>query len=376
MVASSSCRAPSMTGRGSPRHSSRLRIRCARTCETRWRRHKAAGIHTIVVTGDHPATAAAIAREAGLTGDRVVLGSELAGWDDARLDAEIGALDIVARAQPEDKLRLADAARRIGRTVAVTGDGVNDAPALQHADVAVAMGSGSAVAKGAADLVLNDDAFATLVYAIRDGRRLVANVRKGLVFVVSTHVAMLGFILVATLVGFGQPLLPLQILWLELFIDTSTSIAFEREPEEPGAMEEPPRPRGVPLLTTSLFIRIGLAGGFSALAAVAILADRGGAPDHARWVAYTTLVVAQAVRAYSNRSLDRPVTGLATNRFLLVACLAVVVIQVAIPFVGPLAEAFRATTLDTVDWLIVTVVAFAPALVAEAVRRSGRTWVA
>ena len=139
-------------------------------------------------------------------------------------------LQVVARSTPEGKERLVRVARAPGRTVAVTGDGVNDAPALNRADVAVAMGSGTAVAREAADLVLGDDSFATLMYGLREGRRIVDNVQKGLIFLVSTHVALLGFILIATIYGFGQPLLPLQILWLELFIDLSTSVAFEREP--------------------------------------------------------------------------------------------------------------------------------------------------
>ncbi|HET7701893.1 MAG TPA: HAD-IC family P-type ATPase [Candidatus Limnocylindrales bacterium] len=338
---------------------------------------RAAGIHTIVVTGDHPATATAIAADAGLATQRVITGAELATWDDARLDGELVTLDVVARALPEDKLRLVDAGRRIDRTVAVTGDGVNDAPALQRGDVAVAMGSGSAVAKGASDLVLNDDSFATLVFAIRDGRRIVANVQKGLVFLISTHVALLGFILIATLVGFGQPLLPIQILWLELFIDVSTSVAFEREAEEPGAMAVKPRPRRVPLLTTSLLLRIALAGGFSAAAAVVLLVAHDGGADHARWLAYTSLVVAQAVRAYANRSLTRPLAHLATNRFLLAACVAVVVIQAAIPAIPALASIFRATPLDALDWLLVAAIAFAPLILAESIRRrTGRVWVA
>jgi Ca2+-transporting ATPase len=338
---------------------------------------RAAGIHTIVVTGDHPATATAIAADAGLGTQRVITGAELATWDDARLDAELATLDVVARALPEDKLRLVDAGRRTDRTVAVTGDGVNDAPALQRGDVAVAMGSGSAVAKGASDLVLNDDSFATLVFAIRDGRRIVANVQKGLVFLISTHVALLGFILIATLVGFGQPLLPIQILWLELFIDLSTSVAFEREAEEPGAMAVKPRPRRVPLLTTSLLLRIALAGGFSAAAAVILLVAHDGGADHARWLAYTSLVVAQAVRAYANRSLTRPLASLATNRFLLAACIAVVVIQAAIPSIPALASIFRATPLDALDWLFVAAIALAPLVLAEVIkRRTGRVWVA
>jgi Ca2+-transporting ATPase len=337
-----------------------------------------AGIQTVVVTGDHPATARAIARDAGIGAERIVLGSDLGSWDDARLDTELADLDGVARAVPEQKLRLVDAARRTGRTVAVTGDGVNDAPALQHADVAVAMGSGTAVAKGASDLVLGDDSFATLLYAVRDGRRIVANVRKGLVFLVSTHVALLGFVLIATVAGWSQPLLPIQILWLELFIDLSTSIAFEREPEEPQAMSEPPRARDEPLLPAALLARISAAGAFSAFAALALLAWHPGGFEHARWVAFTALVVGQAVRAYANRSLTLPVTALPPNRVLAAACATVIAVQALIPSIPPLADAFRATSLDGVDWLLVGAVAFAPALVAELVRRRTKrsTWVA
>src|SRR6185436_4648631 len=195
-----------------------------------------AGIQVIVVTGDHPQTAASIAREAGLGADSIVTGEVVASWDDDELATNLEDLHVVARSTPAQKLRIVRAARARGRIVAVTGDGVNDAPALHGADVAVAMGSGTAVAREASDLVLGDDSFATLVYGIAEGRRMVDNVQKGLVFLVSTHVALLGFILIATLAGFDQPLLPLQILWLELFIDISASVAFEREPAEPDVM--------------------------------------------------------------------------------------------------------------------------------------------
>ena len=336
------------------------------------------GIQTIVVTGDHPATTAAIAADAGLGAERIITGTELATWDDERLAAELPTLHGVARALPEQKLRLVDAAKGIGRTVAVTGDGVNDAPALQHADVGVSMGSGTAVAKGASDLVLGDDSFATLLYAIRDGRRIVDNVKKGLVFLISTHVALLGFILLATLVGFSAPLFPLQILWLELFIDVSTSIAFEREPPEPDLMRRRPRDRNLPLLTNTLLSKIGLAGGFSAAAALAIMAWHQGGEDHARWVAFNTLVVAQVVRAYANRSLTLPYGALPRNTFLLTACLLVIVIQVLIPWIPGLSAAFRATPLDGLEWVLVAIVALAPAVVAGVVRsvRPGREWVA
>jgi Ca2+-transporting ATPase len=335
-----------------------------------------AGIQTIVVTGDHERTAAAIARAAGVGAQRVVSGRELATWSDERLLRELPNLRVVARALPEQKLQIVNAARAAQRTVAVTGDGVNDGPALQHADVAVAMGSGVAVAKGAADLVLGDDSFATLLGGLREGRRIVANVQKGLVFLLSTHVALLGFILVATLAGFDQPLLPLQILWLELFIDLSTSVAFEREPEEPGAMARPPQPRNQPLLDRGLLARIAAAGGFSAVAAFVLMALHGGTAEHARWLAFTTLVLAQAVRAYGNRSLTTPVSKLPPNRLLVAACLTVVAVQLLMPLVPPLAEAFRATPLDGVDLATALAIALTPSVAADVVRRSGRRWVA
>jgi Ca2+-transporting ATPase len=337
----------------------------------------AAGIQPLVVTGDHPTTAAAIAADAGLPNGRVVTGPELADWDDARLAAELPTLNIVARAVPEQKLRIVDVARRSNRTVAVTGDGVNDAPALHHADVAVAMGSGTPVAREASDLVLGDDSFVTLMYGLREGRRLVANVQKGLVFLVSTHVAMLGFILVATVAGFSQPLLPIQILWLEVFIDMLTAVSFAGEAEEPGTMNRPPRPRTKPLLDWGILARICLAGGFSAVAALYLIEQHSPDFEHARWLAYTALVVGQVVRANANRSLAYPVLLRRPNALLLVGGLLCIGIQLVIPFVPALSDAFQATPLDAFDWLLVVAVALAPALVAEAYRAlTHRPWVA
>jgi Ca2+-transporting ATPase len=336
-----------------------------------------AGIQTLVVTGDHPRTAAAIARAAGLGGERIVTGPDLEEMSDDALRDSLRGLHVVARATPEQKLRLVRAAVAIGRTVAVTGDGVNDAPALQRADVGVAMGSGTAVAREAADLVLGDDSFATLMAGLGEGRRIVANVQKGLVFLISTHVALLGFILVATLAGYGQPLLPIQILWLELFIDLAASVAFEREPAEPDAMRRPPRPRGVSLLTRSLLTRIAVAGGVTALGTLALVVWRGGGEDHARWLAFNALVLGQLVRAYSNRSLVHPVSTLTPNRFLAAVCIGAALVQLAIPLVPPLADAFRATPLDAAEIAAIALIAVAPAVVAELIRRRrAAIWVA
>jgi Ca2+-transporting ATPase len=345
--------------------------------EAALREAQAAGIQTIVVTGDHPSTAAAIARAAGLGGERIATGGELAGWDDERLARELPDLHIVARSTPEQKERIVRVARASGRLVAVTGDGVNDAPALHNADVAVAMGSGTAVAREAADLVLGDDSFATLLYGLREGRRIVDNIQKGLVFLVSTHVAFLGFILIATVAGFGQPLLPIQILWMELFIDSATSVAFEREPGEPDVMSRPPRKFGAPLLSTGILIRIVLAGGFTAVAALWLMVSHPGDDEHVRWLAYTALVCGQVVRAYANRSLRIPVLRVGRNGFLLVGAIVVVLVQAAIPFLPGVSDAFRASPLDLEEWLLVAVVALIPAVAAELIRFSGRSaWVA
>jgi Ca2+-transporting ATPase len=336
-----------------------------------------AGIHVVIVTGDHPTTATAIARQAGLDDGGVVLGSEVDGWSDAELAARIDTVAAVARSTPDQKRRIVQVARSDGRLVAVTGDGVNDAPALHGADVAVAMGTGTAVAKEASDLVLGDDSFATLIYGIREGRRIVDNVQKGLVFLVSTHVALLGFIFIATVAGFDQPLLPIQILWLELFIDIAASVAFEREPAEPALMSRRPRPVGRPLLTRGLLARVAVAGGFSAVAALWLMVALAGPADHTRWLAYTTLVCAQAVRAYANRSLQEPIHRLAANWLLLSACIATIAVQALIPVVPALQDAFDATVLDAKDWGIVAVIALAPAVLAQAMRAwAHRTWVA
>jgi Ca2+-transporting ATPase len=335
-----------------------------------------AGIQVVMVTGDHPNTAEAIARGAGLAQGETLTGAALEALTDDQLSARIGNLSIVARATPADKLRLVQAATAASRTIAVTGDGVNDAPALHRADVAVAMGSGTAVAREAADLVLGDDSFATLMEAMREGRRMIANAQKGLVFLLSTHVALLGYILVATLAGIGTPLLPIQILWMEFFIDISATVAFEREGEEPGSMERPPRPRTEPLLTRTILAGITVAGGFSALAALALVLGAGGTAEHVAWMAFTTLVVAQLVRANANRTLQASLLRLRPNAVLLGMGVLWLAVQAAIPYVPLLANAFEATPLSGQEWVVVILIALAPAVVAEVARRTGRIWVA
>lgn len=206
---------------------------------------------------------------------------------------------------------------------------------------------------------------------------MVDNILKGLVFLTSTHVALLGFVLLGTLAGYTQPLLPLQILWLELFIDLSTSVAFEAEPAERDLMRRPPRPPRRPLLTSRVLGGVALAGGISAVGALALLLSSGGGLEHQRWVAFTALVLAQAVRANANRSLGQNSWTLVPNRFLAAAAIVVASIQVLIPFVPPLADAFRASPLTPLEWILAFAVAVAPWLAAEAIRYRARlAWIA
>jgi P-type Ca2+ transporter type 2C len=168
-------------------------------------------------------------------------------------------------------------------------------------------------------------------------------------------------------------------LWMEFFIDLSTSVAFEREPPEPDLMTRPPRHAERPLLTDGILAGIAGAGGFTAVAALVVMLSHGGSFDHAAWLAYTTLVVSQCVRAYWNRSVREPIHRLSRNTFLLAACLVAVAIQVLIPYVPPLADAFRATPLDPLDWLLVAIVAAIPAAAAELARTRARgslVWIA
>ena len=336
-----------------------------------------AGIHVIVVTGDHPTTARAIARQAGLDDRRTVLGSKVEAWSDDDLARRLPEINVIARSTPDQKRRVVEVARRAGHLVAVTGDGVNDAPALHAADVAVAMGSGTAVAKGASDLVLGDDSFATLIFGIGEGRRIVDNVQKGLVFLLSTHVALLGFVLIATLAGFGQPLLPIQILWLELFIDIAASVAFEREPAEPDLMHRPPRPVARPLVPAGLLARIALSGGFSALAALWLMVTlrRSARPCTVAGLHDPRL---RAGRPGVRQSEPAGTAHrLSPNPLLFGACVLTVLVQAAIPLVPPLADAFRATPLDPSEWVLVAIIALLPAILAETVRAlRGVTWIA
>jgi Ca2+-transporting ATPase len=210
-----------------------------------------AGVRAVMITGDHPLTASAIARDLGMAADdaRAVTGAELAGLDDEQLATTARESTVYARVSPEDKLRIVEALQRDGEVVAMTGDGVNDAPALKQADIGVAMGiTGTDVTKDAGDMVLQDDNFATIVGAVREGRVVFDNVRKFIRNILSGNLAEVAIMVIGPLAGMPIPLVPLQILWLNLVTDGLPAMAMAVEPAEPGVMRRPPTPLGESLL--------------------------------------------------------------------------------------------------------------------------------
>jgi Ca2+-transporting ATPase len=253
---------------------------------------RAAHVRLLMITGDHPATAAAIAARAGIRADEVAVGPELDALDDRALLARLARTEVLARAVPDHKLRIVRALRAAGEVVAMTGDGVNDAPALKAADVGVAMGGrGTDVAREAAALVLTDDAFPSLITGIRLGRRIRDNLEGAMAFVLAAHAPILGLAALPVVFGWDLILSPVHVVFLEMLIDPACSLAFEAEPEAPDVASRPPRPVDAPLFSAAR-VRDAIAQGLSVLAAALIaryLALDDG-PDAARAAALTALI--------------------------------------------------------------------------------------
>jgi magnesium-transporting ATPase (P-type) len=332
-----------------------------------------AGIRVKMITGDHVVTAAAVGRELGLDCAHAIDGQALEGLEPSVLAKRVRGTDVIARASPEQKLRLVAALQAQGELVAMTGDGVNDAPALKAADIGVAMGGrGTDAAREASDLVLTDDNFATIAAAVREGRAVFDNIKKSLLFILPTNGGEAGVILLAVFLGLALPVTAGQILWVNMVTAVTLALALAFEPAEPGVMRRPPRPPAEPLVTRVLLARIAYVSGL--MIAVTFAAfhwelDRGSSIETARTAAVNMLVVGELVYLFNVRHFTahafRPDT-LHGNRVALWASAVLIAVQLAFTYAPPMQELFKTTALDAAAWLLIAALGMAKFLAVEA----------
>ncbi|MFG1347740.1 cation-translocating P-type ATPase [Xanthobacter autotrophicus DSM 431] len=343
-------------------------------------RAHAAGIRSLMITGDHPATAAAIAAELGICADgRTVTGAELEAMTEAELDRTVEAVSVYARVDPEHKLRIVKALQRAGETVAMTGDGVNDAPALKAADIGIAMGlTGTDVSKEAADMVLVDDNFATIVAAVEEGRAIFANIRKFLRYLLSSNIGevmtMFFGIVLAQAIGLSAaaagavalPLVATQILWINLVTDGAPALAIGVDPADMDVMRQPPRPRGEGVITGRMWAGIFFVGAIMAVGTLLVLdaalpgglIEGAGSMAYGQTMAFTTLVMFQLFNVFNARSDEASAfRGLLRNRWLWIAVVGSLLLHAAVIYIPVLQDAFSVVGLGAGDWLICVAVA-------------------
>jgi P-type Ca2+ transporter type 2C len=337
-------------------------------------RAKAAGIRPMMITGDHPKTAAVIAKELGIVANgRAVTGGQLEKMAEEALDRTVQEVSVYARVNPEHKLRIVNALQRAGMTVAMTGDGVNDAPALKTADIGVAMGiTGTDVSKEAADMVLADDNFATIVAAVEEGRAIFSNIRKFLRYLLSSNIGevmtMFFGVLLADRIGLTAtgsggvvlPLLATQILWINLVSDGAPALALGVDPADAGLMDEPPRPRKEGVITRSMWAGIFFVGVIMATGTLLVLdaclpgglIEGSGDLRYAQTMTFTTLVLFQVFNVFNARSDEHSAfRGLFRNHWLWAGIGVSLVLQVAVIYIPFLQQAFSTVSLSFSDWL-------------------------
>ena len=342
---------------------------------------KRAGIRTVMITGDHKNTAVAIARELGfLKEDSLALtGEDLDGWTDERLREDIRRIPIYARVSPEHKLRIVRAWRKRGDVVAMTGDGVNDAPAVKEADIGVAMGiTGTDVTKEVSDMVVTDDNFASIVSAIEEGRGIYDNIKKFVHYLLSCNAGEILTMFTASLVGLPVPLLPIQILWVNLVTDGLPALALGMDPVDPGIMEKPPRDPAEPVVTRPRAFLMLAQGAFiamcSLLAFSAILFIEKEGVVRARTGAFIVLSCAQLFHSFNCRSMTRSLfkLGIFTNIKLVYAAAASFFLQVIVINVPFLRMIFKVEQLSVLDWALVLVISSFPLWAMEVVKAVNR----
>jgi Ca2+-transporting ATPase len=342
-------------------------------------RAKRAGIRSIMITGDHPKTASVIAMNLGIAGeDPAITGADLERATDDALAQMVKDVSVYARVNPEHKLRIVKALQRQGAVVAMTGDGVNDAPALKMADIGVAMGiTGTDVSKQAADMVLTDDNFASIVAAVEEGRSIFSNIRKFLRYLLSSNIGevmtMFFGVLLAGVLGLQDegrgvvlPLLATQLLWINLVTDGAPALALGLDPADPGVMNRPPRPKGEGVITHRMWFGIFFVGLIMAVGTLFVLDSslpgglvRGsGSLRYAQTMAFTTLMMFQLFNVFNARSDETSAfKGLFKNQWLWAGVTLSIALHLAVIYTPFLQQAFSTTSLSPVDWLRCGIVA-------------------
>ena len=332
---------------------------------------RAAGVRTVMITGDYPDTARAIAEDIGLMqeGHQILTGRALESMEPEQLMQEAKRTDVFARVTPEHKVRIVNALKAAGEVVAMTGDGVNDAPALKRADIGIAMGiTGTDVAKETADMVLTEDKYASIVAAIDQGRVIYANIRKFVFYLLSCNGAEILTILTAILVGVPSPLTAIQLLWLNLVTDGAPALALGMEKGEPDIMDKPPRPVSEAIINPEMWSRIGIQT--VAIAAVTLTAyfiGRSFFPAAAGTMAFATISFSELLRAFTSRSDRYPLLkiGIFTNKAMLYAVSTSALLLLAVIYVPFLQPIFDTVPLNTTQWAIILPLLLVPAVVAE-----------
>jgi magnesium-transporting ATPase (P-type) len=342
---------------------------------------RAAGIRVMMITGDHATTGRSIGARMGIgDGERVLTGAEIERADDDELRENLADHDVIARASPEHKLRIVRLLQEQGQICAMTGDGVNDAPALKQADIGVAMGiKGSEAAKGASEMVLADDNFASIERAVEEGRTVYDNLKKTILFILPTNGAEALIVLAAVTIAFAElPITPAQILWVNMITAVTLALALAFEPPEPGIMDRPPRDPDEPILSRFLLRRIVYVSVVVAVGCIALFQwelARGVGIDYARTSVVNALVAAQLWYLFTCRFKWRPSIGwnaLVGNRAVLVAAGLLLVFQAAFTYLPVLNTLFRTEGLDAVSWAPVLSVGLGLYVIVEAEKAWGR----
>ncbi|MFZ2099293.1 MAG: cation-transporting P-type ATPase, partial [Oricola sp.] len=341
---------------------------------------RSAGISPVMITGDHQLTATSIARRLGMLDEsrESITGAELAQISDEEFVERVAGIGVYARTNPEQKLRIVDAWRDRGAVVAMTGDGVNDAPALRKADIGVAMGiTGTDVSKEASDMILEDDDFSTIVAAVEEGRRIYSNIRRFVRYLLTTNSAEIWVMVVAPFLGLPLPLLAIQILWINLVTDGAPALSLGVEPAHPRAMQQPPRDPKASILGDGLWqhaIWVGLLMAGIVLGLQAWSYHGGASEETWRTVVFTALAFLQLSHALVVRSERESIfrLGFGSNRPLLIVLIGSVLVQLALVYVPALQPIFETTALTPMELglvLLVTPVPFVAVEIEKLIRR-------